>query len=100
LPVLTLMRGQQYRVRGDVQARLFRGRAAPVISRPGTRHPPPSPNLAELDAIFINTGCREAALTTVPEARTGPAAAARRPASPAVVGPRVHAHMQPRQLNP
>ena len=42
LHVLPKVRGQQYRVRWDVRARLTRGLEAPIDHRPLTRHPPPT----------------------------------------------------------
>src|SRR3954454_21058134 len=58
LHVLTRERGRQYRVRGDVRARLVGEFAASMCQRPPTRHPPPAPRTTTPRPHFHHTGCR------------------------------------------
>src|SRR5512135_1837061 len=51
-------RGRQYRVRGDVRARLLGELGASVYQRPPTRHPPPVSWTTRTRPHFHHTGCR------------------------------------------
>ena len=59
--------GQQYRVRSDVRARLSGGLEAPLIYRPVTRSPPPTPLTTKARPHFHHTGCRISDINDYPE---------------------------------
>ena len=67
LDVLPDGRGQHYRVRSDVRARRSGGLEAPLISRPVTRSPPPTPLTTKARPYFHHTGCRISDINDYPE---------------------------------